>query len=592
MMKKLLLTSALASTIFTQSVNAGVQIFSNTDGTTSKNGTTEHLISNLGFNATINKIAQNLGTNPNFTSGAAGTFIGGVEITQDIIDETFGPTPDLDDDIDILGKGLTAAQIDELQKRYDNVNILKTENQNKYPAILVNFFKDIEEKEFEFGNLDAEDIEDLEKLQALFQQNPEAAAHEVFSKLSNGILPGIQEQIEKGKDASYVQQLIGQYESLVEDANLSETSKIKAQELITNLEAANAAGNKEGAAEATKVLLLLDDANLAITNFKNLKEKDIPAIQKPDNAATDALLDVSLLSRNIIGNRVGEFIGTTGVASGDLGSSFGVWIKGNLAQGTQKAHGKIAGYKFNHKGFTVGADTGDEHMIGLAYSLFNTDIQNKSDKRTKEDVMAHVVTAYGKADLTNNFFASGSFSYGFANITKKRAATASVVIKSKAKADIMDAKLMVGYDYAAPYNTHLIPSFGFAHSDVTVKGYKEKHTILGREVAKRKAARTSVVGGLAAKWNVNYGDATFTPEVHANIDYAISNKNDATKITGVFSGATVSTPAEKQEKLRYGFGTSVKTLYADMYEFTLGYDLGLAKNFQSHAGTVGLRVKF
>ena len=42
---------------------------------------------------------------------------------------------------------------------------------------------------------------------------------------------------------------------------------------------------------------------------------------------------------------------------------------------TQKSLKNSSGYKFDQKGFTVGADIGDESMVGIAYSYLKGNVK-------------------------------------------------------------------------------------------------------------------------------------------------------------------------------------------------------------------------
>ena len=86
------------------------------------------------------------------------------------------------------------------------------------------------------------------------------------------------------------------------------------------------------------------------------------------------------------------------------------------------------------------------------------------------------------------------------------------------------------------------------------------------------------------------GSMKVIPEVHAAIDYAFSSKNSDTKVKLIDGIDAIATPSEKLAKGYYNVGTSVKAVQSDMYEISAGYDLGIAKKFQSHTGTLKLRV--
>ena len=286
---------------------------------------------------------------------------------------------------------------------------------------------------------------------------------------------------------------------------------------------------------------------------------ELPAVQQADNAAAEALVDTVLSSRNVLDSRIGDL---GGISSGDMMETYGVWAKGSFTRATQKAHGKSQGYKLDSKGITIGVDTGDESLVGIAYSFFKTDVKNKTVSKNKEDITSHTISAYGKYTATPEIFVSGQAQYGIAEIKKKRATgdAANNIASAKPKATILGAKAEIGYDYAAMEGVHLIPAVGFAYTDVKVKGYKESGSVLNREVGKINASRTSGIASLTAKYFADMGTMKLIPEVHANIDYAFNTKNGKTVVTLIEGLPSISTPSQKLEKGRYNVGTSVKAI--------------------------------
>lgn len=315
----------------------------------------------------------------------------------------------------------------------------------------------------------------------------------------------------------------------------------------------------------------------------------VPVVQKPDNAVTEGMLNSMLASRQVVDSRISGF---SGASSGDLMQSYGVWLQGTMTRGTQKAYGKSTGYQFDQKGFTIGADTGDETMIGAAYTYMMNDIKNKTTSSNKEDVKAHLFTVYGKFDATNEIFVDGQLQYGKSQVKKKRLTNLAGNVTATAKPDAtsMAGKAEVGYDYALNDQVHLVPTVGVSYTSVAVDSYTEKGNGLNRSVAKRTISRTSGIAGITAKYVADMGDMKLMPEIHANIDYAFKSKNPGTSVTVIDGVAPIITPSEKVAKGYYNLGASLKGVQSDMYEFSAGYDLGLSKKFQSHTGTLKLRI--
>ncbi|MBA2629109.1 MAG: autotransporter domain-containing protein, partial [Rickettsiaceae bacterium] len=256
----------------------------------------------------------------------------------------------------------------------------------------------------------------------------------------------------------------------------------------------------------------------------------LPNVQKSDTAVSEGLMNSLVISRGVVDSRIGGF---SAVSAGDLMQAYGVWAQGSMSRGTQKAYGNAPGYKLDQKGITIGADTGDETLLGLAYSFFMNDIKNKANSSNKEDIKSHIVTVYGKFDVTNEMFVSGQAQYGKANIKKKRATgdLANNIASAKTNATSMAAKLEVGYDYEVAPQTYLVPTIGASYANIEIKGYKETGSGLNRSVAKRTTNRTSGLAGITAKYVADMGSMKMIPEIHANVDYAFNTKNSATSVT-------------------------------------------------------------
>lgn len=334
------------------------------------------------------------------------------------------------------------------------------------------------------------------------------------------------------------------------------------------------------AEEASKYLVL------------NPKATDkLPAVQQADNAAAESILESMLANRTVLDSRIGSL---GGVSSGDMMETYGAWVKGSFTQATQKAHGGSQGYKLDSKGVTVGIDTGDESLVGIAYSFFKNDVKNKTVSKNKEDITSHTISAYVKYVAKPEIFISGQGQFGIAEIKKKRATgdLANNIVTAKPKATSLGAKAEIGYDYTVMEGVHLIPAVGISYADVKVKGYKESGSGLNRKVGKINASRTSGIASLTAKYFTDMGSMKIVPEIHANVDYAFSSKNGNTVVTLIEGMPSITTPSKKLEKGRYNVGAAVKAIQSERLEFSAGYDFGFAKKFQSHTGTLKVRLNF
>lgn len=364
--------------------------------------------------------------------------------------------------------------------------------------------------------------------------------------------------------------------------------------LLENIQSSDISEDSNLLSSLNKLLGRQEDylANPELTK----SDSSLPAVQKSDAHTTNGIMNATLANSGILNERIGGFVGNSGVASGDAFKTFGAWIQGNFGTGQQKAYQKEPGYKFNQRGVTIGVDTGDESLIGAALSYSMNDVTNKTTSSTKDKITTLIGSLYGMYVINPEFFVSGQFSYGASTIKKSRNTgdLANNKATAKPKGTTIGGRAEVGYVYAFDNATQLVPTVGFAVNKVDVKGYTEKGNGLNRTVGKRTSSRNSGLFGLTLRHVSDTESMKIMPEVHANIDYAFSGKNSATNISlgnGLISTTTLS---EKISKMYFNLGTSVKLagINSNMIDVTAGYDLGLAKKFISHTGALKLRVNF
>lgn len=399
-------------------------------------------------------------------------------------------------------------------------------------------------------------------------------------------------------------------ESQVASAESKATLKAKNDELYSSAELNNFVRSPENQ-EALKLIVqaiqnaqsnnLTESAKdkldrLALTISKYAPNVDnatsLTPIQTPDTKTTDSMQTSVQNIANVIGGRLTGF---AGVAAGDYIEHYGFWAKGTFSTGTQKSKGLSDGYKYNLMAITLGADIGEENMVGGAYSYINNTVKSKLNSANKDEIPLHLISLYGMANL-DNVFVNGQVHYGFGKLKKKRATgdAQGNVVRGKPKAHTMGGSINAGYDFAvsAMEGGHIVPSVGISYIKNTVKGYSETGTGLTRTVGKRNTDRTAGLLGLMYKHDMQSGNMNLVPEIHANIDYAFNNKSSATKVTIVSGLDPIVVAAEKPIKALYTLGGSLKMLNSKAFEASAGYDYGFGKKFNSHTGTVKVRVNF
>ncbi|PCJ25233.1 MAG: hypothetical protein COA94_06510 [Rickettsiales bacterium] len=370
----------------------------------------------------------------------------------------------------------------------------------------------------------------------------------------------------------------------IEERRKSESTQEDFQDCLVDI----ADETDEAKKEALVKRLREDLRDYISPNIKrNTAPKRLVAAQQPETAALEAMTkSVQTISR-VVGGRMAS-LSHVGVSSGEAFESYGVWLKGTYSQGEQKAYDARSGYKFDQKAVTIGVDTGEESLIGAAYSFSSGKATSKNNKDNKDDITAHIATIYGKYAITDKTFVSAQGQIGTATIKKQRDTGTSTIAKANPKASILGGKIELGYVMTLADNVAFIPTIGFDHASVKVKGY----TIKGgtnKSVGKMTETRTSVIGGATMQYVHDTGHMKFSPEIHVNGKVALSAKNSDTKIKfGPL--APVTTPSEEAARASYNIGASLKVARCDMLEVSAGYDFDASEKFTSHTGTLKLRV--
>lgn len=314
----------------------------------------------------------------------------------------------------------------------------------------------------------------------------------------------------------------------------------------------------------------------------------VPTVQKSDSAISESMLNSLMISREIVDSRINSF---SAIAAGDFMNTKGMWIQGSYTSGKQKAYGNAPGYKISQQGITIGADAGDDYMLGLAYSSYINDINDKAN--SKLDLSSHITTIYGKFNVSNEVFIKGQGQIGKAYIKKERKTgdLAKNTAQAKTDAAILSGKIEFGYDAIVIEDMHLVPTVGVSYLKVEVKAYDETGDGLNRAVDKRTSNKIASLLGMRVVYNTEVNsDIKLLPEIHANLDYAFKTKNSATIVTIIKGIDPIATPSEKLAKAYYNIGMGLKAIYKNNFELAFDYDLGLAKKFQSHTGALKLRV--
>jgi outer membrane autotransporter protein len=322
------------------------------------------------------------------------------------------------------------------------------------------------------------------------------------------------------------------------------------------------------------------------------KFSSLPPVLAPDNASTEVILfSAGDAVTELIESRMDNSDAGNGVAAGDTLESFGVWVRGTLGRAKQKEMNLVPEYKLNQQGVTIGADIGEDDLIGVAFTVIASKLKQNS---MRENANNYIGSIYGLYNFTDNIFINAQLKYGRYDIKKERSVVGNNnAIKGKTKADMAGGKAELGYYYGFMDKAQLIPSIALSYDTVTVKKYTESGAnLLTRTVGKRTCNRSSFIGGLLINYAIDFGSFVLTPEVHSNVNYVLKRKESNTSITLIDGTSPVYIPSGKSPKASYKIGASLTASKSKHLEFAIGYDLGLSKKFYSHSGYVQARVDF
>ena len=137
----------------------------------------------------------------------------------------------------------------------------------------------------------------------------------------------------------------------------------------------------------------------------------------------------------------------------------------------------------------------------------------------------------------------------------------------------------------------LTPLAGVAFARYNDGGYTEKGTT-NQNLTISRGATNRFEGVLGARVQFdasNMDDMVVTPEAHGFVRHDFIGKNGETNIK--LDGLPLTPKSVKPNNTLFNVGIGVNAK-SDMYEFGVGYDVNLAKDYVSHQGTLKVRLNF
>lgn len=301
-------------------------------------------------------------------------------------------------------------------------------------------------------------------------------------------------------------------------------------------------------------------------------------------------------------NRMGQvatYAGSpVGVAAGsDATERFGVWAEAKIGSADQKLRKDVSGFKSKMFGGVVGIDTmlNDAATLGVMVGNINGNVKFKDVKSgDKNKSTSWLFGAYGGYEFANNFFVQGNAAVAQTNVkSKERRVSLNGYDTATGKYDIMGyvAEVRGGYNYRFEAST-ITPTVGLRYNYFGDTSYTETgNNTANLKAATKSASSLSGVAGVKLGTTVDVNGSAITPEVHMNVDYALSKS--APKATYSLDGSSmnINYKGAKPARFGYNFGASVMTKN-DNVEYGVGYDANIADKYLGHQGSLKVRMAF
>ena len=286
---------------------------------------------------------------------------------------------------------------------------------------------------------------------------------------------------------------------------------------------------------------------------------------------------VATTVNNMIGTAVEKRTNaTTGRSAGDIVNEPSVWAQAFGNYTTMSDTDDAAGFDATTVGFALGADTriSDEITVGAGYALNITSVDTDAGDT---DITGHTVFAYGKYQ-PSQWFARGVISYGFANYDVDSGLR-------DASYDVSNIGISAfgGYDFDANWTAQ--GGLRFAH--ISQSDYTDS---LNQHVSTDDADILTLVAGGSYSREFAYNDMTLKPVAHLNLTYDVMTDDNATNVR--LGNANYTVDGASVARFGAELGIALDANITDALTLSVGYDLGIRSDYQSHTGMIKAHYQF
>ena len=403
-------------------------------------------------------------------------------------------------------------------------------------------------------------------------------------KLDKKTKTGELQLIEAGtSDGEFAQTIANNRYTITSAGNGKYTVEYTQDARETVAEAGGSANNANAAEAWDNVSGLSGAAEEVRQALNDLSQNDAQGYLKALNAVapTDSRKNLRVVKEvnNLIGNEIARRQEMQGRSSGDALETTGGWMEvlGNYAK--QDGTSDTTGFTGKTAGFALGLDgkVNEDTTVGLGYAFARTTVDADSGDT---DVDGHTLFVYGKYQ-PSQAYVRGVASYGFADYTEKFN-VAGVSAKADYDTSNIGLQAFAGYDM----DNGFTPEAGFRYIRQMQDGYTDS---LGQHVETDDVNLLTAVASVKYTKDYAVDNAVITPKARLGLTYDVVSDNNTADVN--IGNVSYRIEGERLERLGAEAGLGLEAT-VDNWTLSLGYDLGLRKDYQSHTGMLKLKYEF
>ncbi|MDX1923943.1 MAG: autotransporter outer membrane beta-barrel domain-containing protein [Rickettsiaceae bacterium] len=299
---------------------------------------------------------------------------------------------------------------------------------------------------------------------------------------------------------------------------------------------------------------------------------------------------------------------TAGVSAGDDDKPIvkGAWISGAFGssnQGKTKFKGQNSfeskGFNGGAQGVTVGADfeINETKTIGAALTYAQGNVNSRDDKSAKSNLTNYAFSLYSQSNIAENLIWNNIASVSTGSVSKKRT-IGDDKISGKAKTSAFSLETALGYTMSLSEvdNIFFTPNAGLRLSHNKIGGYKEKGSSNGENLVVEKASSNSVTAFFGANLSAKFkagDDIEVRPSLNVSVEKQLFGKDSTVGAKFASNDMTNIKIQDKKSSKALGFNIAPSiAVQKDNMELSAGYNLFVQNKYQSHQGTLKLKISF